>query len=116
MKLLILFLVVAMSAAGQPFYSKTKHKPIKRMTRREVMESAKGRTLYERKGNVVTRNTFAPWSTVKKPQTYRPYWHDISDSKARMKKRKETQLFFRDDKLTNTDITRYRRVQRKDRN
>lgn len=83
---------MSISLSAQPFFERTKHKPIKRMTRREVKEAVIGRTLYERCGNDVIRNARTPWGTIKKPKHHRPYWYEMSDSKMRRNNLKNKKL------------------------
>lgn len=66
-KLLILILMLlTISAGAEPFFRRTKHKPIKRMKTWEVRKVQSGRNLYERKGSKVYR-TGRQWTVTNRP-------------------------------------------------
>lgn len=77
-KILILItvaLMLAVSADAQPFYRRTKHKPIKRMKTWEVRKVQSGRNLYERKNGKVYK-TGRQWTKVLRPKdntNYKPF-------------------------------------------
>lgn len=71
MKRIILLIVISvflsMTADAQPFYRRTKHKPIKRMKAWEVRKVQSGRNLYERKNGKVYK-TGRQWTKVFMPK------------------------------------------------
>lgn len=72
MKKLIVLLIVLLVAApvaeifAQPFAGHTRHKPIKRMTRRQVRDAQQGRTLYFRYKGKVEKRAWRPTTSVAK--------------------------------------------------
>jgi hypothetical protein len=76
---LLMFLLAApvMEVAGNPWHTKTSHKPIKKMTRKQVRKAQVGYTLYERNPRTgkVEKNMNRPWSTLKKPTSYNAFHH-----------------------------------------
>lgn len=76
---------MAVIVAANPWYVHTKHKPIKRMTRKEVHYSQIGRPLYERVNGKVVKNLRTPWSTVKKPTNYNAFHNKEFNHKKKRK-------------------------------
>jgi len=73
--LMILLAAPVMETTGNPWHTKTNHKTIKKMTRKQVRKAQVGYTLYERNPRTgkVEKNMNRPWSTVKKPTSYNAF-------------------------------------------
>lgn len=71
--LLLLFAAPTIETSANPWHIKTKHKTIKRMTRKQVRQAQIGRTLYERRNGKVHKNSGHKWCTVKRPTTYNAF-------------------------------------------
>lgn len=68
-RLLVVILIMAATvASGQPFYRQTKHKPIKRMSRVDVRKAQKGVNMYTRENGKVVRNNGRAWTRMSKPK------------------------------------------------
>lgn len=65
--ILVLVLTTVLSY-GNPFAGRTKHKPIKRLHRKEVRQIINGKNMYVREKGKVYRNYRPQWGTVKKPR------------------------------------------------
>jgi hypothetical protein len=70
--LIILFCCVDTAIIARPFFVKTKHTTIKRMTQRQVNEARVGRFLYERYDGKLQKNLRTPWGTFRKTTSYNP--------------------------------------------
>jgi len=67
--LLIFAFLLTMSASGQIFSGHTKHKPIKRMTAKDIRITQQGGTMYSRVNGKVIRNSYK-WGQFKKPRYF----------------------------------------------
>lgn len=66
--LLVILAVIALVADGQPFYRRTEHKPIQKMTRRDVRKAQIGVDMYIRENGKVYRNSGVEWTVFRKPK------------------------------------------------
>lgn len=81
MKKLFLILVLIISANvvySQAFYEKTKHKPINKMTRKQVRQAQRGYDLYRTDDKGTHRNTTSTWSTIFRPKYYLPSFQKVT--------------------------------------
>lgn len=98
-KLIIIALLFALTAGANPWHTKTKHKPVKKMTRHQVRQAQVGRTLYYRcdRSGKVEKNLRTPWSTPKKPTSYNE-WH-LKSKKAEAKAKAKAKFKMKNSKL-----------------
>jgi hypothetical protein len=89
--LVILLLCTAGSfsdAGANPWFRRTGHKLIKKMSRRQVHEAQLGRPLYERHNGKVQKNTYTQWGSANKPYYYNQFSVNKKDTRKPIFRRK----------------------------
>lgn len=87
MKRMILLIVIFIATGGcfetvaNPWFRRTEHKPIRKMSRRQVHEAQLGRPLYERHNGKVQKNTYTQWGSANKPYYYNQFAVNRKDNR-----------------------------------
>lgn len=78
---LIVFLIsgIFYGTSANPWFKKTQHKHIKRMTSLQVADARLGRLMYERHHGKVYKATRHQWCTAKRPTNYNAWANNRKD-------------------------------------